>query len=436
MLAEGGSGAAKGRALAVEAKRHAHQTQSVPGQALENFQRHGLFVIQHLGGGAHRSARHPRRFELRLPVRPRSRREHGLEQPVQRVQVEGALLVGVEAFVPGPLGMVERGRETGEEPIVGRGDHEVAVRALVGLVGSEPANAASLPAGTATRRLRHARENGHPPNGRLVKGSVHHAALPGARPAIQGGEDADRAPHSGAHVDDRSAHPHRGTALLAGDAHDPPAGLHQGVVAGVLAQRPPVAEGPEVAIDQTSVLLRQLRRSEAVALDGSGAQVLYHDVDVGHAEPAKPRALRFVLEIDGDPALVTIEGLEERGAAVGKQLSPLARVVTGARTLHLEHVRAEGGEEPRRVGRGHAAAELHHPDSREGFVGRQLIHRCGSFLGPANGRSHANCASGFTFTNLLESTLSRVELVAGDGLREVSSRRREIRVRILSPASR
>src|SRR3546814_7630986 len=49
---------------------------------------------------------------------------------------------------------------------------------------------------------------------------IDDAALAGLVPARDGGQDADRTPHAGAHVDHRDAAADRRLVALAGDAHD------------------------------------------------------------------------------------------------------------------------------------------------------------------------------------------------------------------------
>ena len=119
MLAEGGGSAAKGRALPVEAKRHADQAQRIPGHTLKHVERKGLLVRQHSSVARTGALGTPAASSLACQLLPVALRKHGLEEPIQRLQVCVAFLVGVEALVREPLRVIEAYARRAKRPSLG-----------------------------------------------------------------------------------------------------------------------------------------------------------------------------------------------------------------------------------------------------------------------------------------------------------------------------
>ena len=149
--------------------------------------------------------------------------------------------VGREARVVGEAGQPDALAELGEQPVVRRSDHQLAVCRPEHLVGSDQregrAEAARRVAGPQRRGQLVADQR----QGRVEQGHVHLAAAAGRRALVQSRDDAERGPDAGADVDHRRADPHAGPVGLAGDADQPCERLHQRVVAGLVARAGPVA---------------------------------------------------------------------------------------------------------------------------------------------------------------------------------------------------
>ena len=136
-------------------------------------------------------------------------------------------------------------------------------------------------------------------------------ALAGDVVAVERRENPHRGPHPRAHVDDRGADAHRLAALDAGHAHDAAIGLHQRVVAGLVAQRARAAIGAEVAVDQRGLLRAQRVRAEAELVDRARAHILDHDIGVIEDEGCQPFAGLGVAQVEREAALVVIENMKK-----------------------------------------------------------------------------------------------------------------------------
>ena len=99
----------------------------------------------------------------------------------------------------------------------------------------------------------------------LVERDVDDGSLAGATALEQRREHAERRPRARALVDQRRADPHAGPAGLARHRDQAAGGLHQRVVAGLVAERPDVAVGAHRAVDETGVARRAARRRRARA---------------------------------------------------------------------------------------------------------------------------------------------------------------------------
>ena len=130
-------------------------------------------------------------------------------------------------------GSVDDLADRGEQPVVAPGDHELAVLRGEHLVRSDHREHRSL-----SRRDRAVREIADEvvadvAEGGLVEGRVHGCAHARLLSSQQRGEDPERRPHPGPHVDERCAHAHAGSSRLTGHADEASGGLHQCVVSGL-----------------------------------------------------------------------------------------------------------------------------------------------------------------------------------------------------------
>jgi hypothetical protein len=124
----------------------------------------------------------------------------------------------------------------------------------------------------------------HPHDARLVKRSFNPSAAAVAHPVEQRGHDAQRHPHARAHVEHRHSGPRPRCSWFAGDALNPGASLHQGVVTGFLAIGPARAEGRERGVDQIRVLFTQYGLAQTHFVGFASAEILNKDINFG-SEP-------------------------------------------------------------------------------------------------------------------------------------------------------
>jgi hypothetical protein len=109
---------------------------------------------------------------------------------------------------------------------------------------------------------------------------------------------------------------------------------------------------------------------------GAGPEVL--DQDIGAPDQlGQLGTVGLVGQVGGEGPLVAVDGQEVGRLVAGKRWPPRPGVVTDARTLDLDHVRAEVAEEHRRVRCGEYPAEVGDDDS-----GQRPLDSCGhrSFL--------------------------------------------------------
>src|SRR6185312_17122782 len=104
------------------------------------------------------------------------------------------------------------------------------------------------------------------------------------------------------------------------------------------------AERAEIAIDEARRVLPQRGGVESEFPHEAGTQILDDDVSILDDEPAQPRPLLGVLEVDGDAELVAVERLEGRRGAVPERRAPFARIVPLAGILDLDEDRAQLSE--------------------------------------------------------------------------------------------
>ena len=210
-----------------------------------------------------------------------------------------------------------------------------------------------------------------PADMRIQHPDINELALAGFRLMAHRGEDADRRVHTGHQVADRHRHFHRFAIRHAGEAHHAAHRLDQPVVSrprGVGAGLAKAGDGP---IDQAWKLRFQLIVTKAVALQGSGLEVLDQNIAVRHEFLRESLAFRRA-EVDGDRALVAVSagviGALARLLALVIALigwREAARIVPAARALHLDHFRAEIAEDLRAMRSGQDAREIEYLNSVE-----------------------------------------------------------------------
>ena len=170
-------------------------------------------------------------------------------------------------------------------------------------------------------------------------------ALPfaGRHALDDGGLDAERRPHSGAHIADRQADAHRSALLRAGYAHEAGHALRDLIDAGPISVRSIAAKAGDVRVDQTRVRLFERVIAEAHVLHGAGLEVLDEDVGLGRQLRDQSDAFRLA-EVEHKTALVAMDAQVIDADAVGER-PPGANHLTLGRRLDLHHVGAEVRED-------------------------------------------------------------------------------------------
>ena len=203
----------------------------------------------------------------------------------------------------------------------------------------------------------------HPGERCLVERGVHHPAATGAPTFLQGRENADHRPHPGGEIDDRHADPHRRSPVLAHQAHQPPIGLHQRVVAGPLAQRPDRAERPEIAIDEARLPGGQHFSRQTVTVERAEFEIVEHHI--GAAEDQRLQLFDFgrIGEVDRDATLRSVDRVKAGCRTFREGRPPAAGGVAGARVLDFDYLGAELAEDHARIRRSDTLTDLDHNEA-------------------------------------------------------------------------
>jgi hypothetical protein len=204
---------------------------------------------------------------------------------------------------------------------------------------------------------------------RLVERHIHHLARTAVHFLVaQRHQRAERAPQRGDRVADRDPGLHRRAVGKAGHVAQPAHRLADGAEAGLLRHRPALAEARQAHHDQAGVDLRQRLPAQAELVEHAGAEVLHHDVGLGH-QPAHHLDAVRVLQVHRHRLLVArLQVPPQRGALV--ELAPLAQRIAAIGRFDLDHLGAELGEDARGEGAGDQGAEFDDLEAGEGFGGR------------------------------------------------------------------
>lgn len=161
--------------------------------------------------------------------------------------------------------------------------------------------------------------------------------------AAQGGGDGEGGIQAGGEVVDGHAAFHGGAAFFAGDAHQPAHGLQRQVEAAFLAARAALAVRRYRTIDQARVARAHGLLPQPQAVHDAGAVVFDQYVGAGDQLDGCV-ALGLVLQVQGDRALVAVQGGEVLAVAIGDG-RPAAQGVACAGRLDLDDVGAHVGQQ-------------------------------------------------------------------------------------------
>ena len=293
------------------------------------------------------------RFLEQVDPLPRGPRPEDLRQErSEDLAVTHAVGVGGEAGVSSPFRVIDRLGAATPLRVVAHGQGEVAIPGSKDLVGHDIGVLVAEPAGgrrvVVQRLLRQevagdVRQGGH---GGVQQRDVQVLTLPRAFPRVKRREDTRGGVQPGDQIADRDADLGGRAVRVSGNAHQAAARLGEEVVSrqvGVRSRLPVAGNG---GVDQPGVLRAQSLVIQALLRHPAHAEVLHHDVRLGHQSPRNflPPVRG---EIERDAALVAVEA-EVVGALAGQERrSPGARVVTAAGPLDLDDVRAQVAEEHR-----------------------------------------------------------------------------------------
>ncbi len=213
----------------------------------------------------------------------------------------------------------------------------------------------------------------HQEGGRFEQRGFDELAAPGVLALAQRRLDGDHRERAAHDVDDGGAGAQR-LAGRPGHVGKPGHELHHLVECRAMLVG--AAEKTlERAIDEPRVGLGEIGIAAAEPVHGAGRVVFDRHVG-GRRQAVQQRAAFVGLEIDGEAALVAVEGAEETGGEAGQ---PPGRIA--ADRLDLDHVGAEIGEDQPRARPHDGVAEFEHADAGKGErVGRTRSMRRSSLV--------------------------------------------------------
>ena len=255
---------------------------------------------------------------------------------------------------------VERAEERGEQPVVGRGHHQLSVPGGECLVGHDQREGRAVAAGRLAC-------------GQVGHQVVGHEAHPGLEEReielppfalVECGDDRERRPDARSLVDQRDAHPNGSALGLAGDAHDPGLALEERVVTSAVGERADAPVAADRAVDEPRVPLAQGRVAKPTALGGARAQALDDHVGAAGELEQSGEAVR-VGEVEGERALAGVRRQEEHSVLAPGGWAPAPGLVAPVGTLDLDDVGAEHAQDLGAVRPRERAAQIEDADPGE-----------------------------------------------------------------------
>src|SRR5215510_7326285 len=363
VLARRGWRAADARARAVEGQGQRYQLVVISRHGLDHADGLRLRLRHCLWQRVDRTAGHARRLQEIDPLPFGAREQDALDLRKQLRLVVDAGGVGGESRIRRPLGMPQHLGKLCEEAIVAGGDDERPRLGLEALEGHDAVAARPVPLRHFAGRAEAREVALEPCEAGLEERGVDDAATTRLLALDQPGQRADGRPHTRAVVEHGGADPRGWPAVVAVHHHEPGEGLHHGLVAGLELERARAAEGPYRAVDEPREALGERLGAEPHLLEGAGTEVLNEDVGAPD-QLQQPLDVGGLLEIEGDAALVRVDGEEARRDALPEGRAPAARVVTLG-PLDLDDVGAHVAEDLRGDGAGQILRDLDDGDAVE-----------------------------------------------------------------------
>ena len=181
----------------------------------------------------------------------------------------------------------------------------------------------------------------------LEQRGVHDAAAPGLRTPHEGGEHAHRGPHAGAVVEDGGADAGRRPALVAVHHHEAGERLHHRLVAGLELRADRCGRTPTPSSRRAAGSAWVTASAPSPSASSEPGRRFCTSTSASPISSISRATAVLVLEIDGDRALVGVDGEVARRRALVERRAPAAGVVALG-PLDLDDVGAHVGEDLRR----------------------------------------------------------------------------------------
>ena len=184
---------------------------------------------------------------------------------------------------------------------------------------------------------------------------------------VQSGHYGKGGPHTGADVGNGHAHFLRFAAGFAGNAHQAADALHNLVISRAALVRPILPEAGNGAVDDFGVDRPDGSVFQSEACHHAGGKVLDDNIGVSSQFEENLPGL-FLFEVEGQAALVAVDGKEVGAFVADKGRPPMAGVIAGSRQFDFDdlgpvvaqHQRAEGASQsPGQVQHAHPVKRLH-----------------------------------------------------------------------------
>ncbi len=196
------------------------------------------------------------------------------DRPIERVAVLYPVRIAPEARILDPFGTAERTRQRGEQLVIAGGDHNQSVARRIAAIGRDHGHTGALPLRQLARGLIIRGMVAHPAERGFKQRGIDGHPIPAFAALEKCGEHADHGPHAGRHVHDRGPHAHRLLVRFPCHAHQSAKGLHQGVVAWTILERPHGSKRTDGAVDERRFEFSQRVRIESEFRGRSRPQVL------------------------------------------------------------------------------------------------------------------------------------------------------------------
>ena len=178
--------------------------------------------------------------------------------------------------------------------------------------------------------------------------------------------------HPGTQIADGLAAAGRPGSGETGNAHQPGHGLRDDVISRATGQRALLAKAGNTGVDQPRVVLLEAVEIDAQALSDTGAEVLDHDIGIGH-QFVETLAVGRVFKIDFNAAFAAIDQPEVDTFAVQKR-AQMAGVIALLGHFELDDVGPQISQHRGAMRPGQHAADIQHTHTLQLSGKRTVVH--------------------------------------------------------------